>query len=88
VEWIKREINDAWEKREEIEPCYEGLPKPKLIEILKLLPKTNCRKCDFPTCMVFAAQVIDGGLGVDHCPELVDENRSKLSGYLEGFVFE
>ena len=43
LEWMKREINEAWEKRAEIEPSYESAPKPKLLEILKLLPKTNCR---------------------------------------------
>jgi len=88
VGWIIREINDAWEKRDEIEPCYEGIHKPNLMEILKLLPKTNCKKCGFPTCIVFAAQVMEGGRGVDHCPELNFGNLSKLSGYLEGFVFE
>ena len=29
IEWLKREINDAWERRDEIEPKYEVLPKPK-----------------------------------------------------------
>ena len=42
--WLKREINGVWQNRESIEPCYEGVPKPKLIEILKLLPKTNCKQ--------------------------------------------
>ena len=36
LEWLKREINEAWEKRNEIEPRYEGAPKPKVLEILKL----------------------------------------------------
>ena len=39
LEWLRREINEAWEKRGEIEPRYEGAPKPKILEILKLLPK-------------------------------------------------
>ena len=88
LKWLKTEINQVWENRAAITPCYTGKTKPKLMEILRLLPKTNCRKCGHPTCMVFAAQVMDGGRGVDHCPELNDENRTKLSGYLEGFVFE
>lgn len=29
LEWLKRKINDAWDKRDEIEPRYEGMPKPK-----------------------------------------------------------
>jgi ArsR family metal-binding transcriptional regulator len=88
LNWLKSEINQAWEDRGTITPCYTGKIKPKLIEILRLLPKTNCKKCGQPTCMVFAAQVMKGGRGAEHCPEVSDGNRSKLSGYLEGFVFE
>jgi len=36
IEWLKQEINDTWERRSEIEPRFEGAPKPKVIEILKL----------------------------------------------------
>ncbi|RLB67748.1 MAG: Fe-S cluster protein [Deltaproteobacteria bacterium] len=88
LEWLKKEINQAWENRASITPCYTGKIKPKLIEILRLLPKTNCKKCGQPTCMVFAAQVMEGGRGPEHCPELKEENRTKLSDYLAGFVFE
>lgn len=85
VEWIKREINDAWGKRDEVEPSYEGVPRPKLIEILKLLPKTNCKECGFPTCMVFATLVVEGGKDASDCPALSDENREKLNSYIEPF---
>ena len=85
VEWIIREINDAWEKRDEVEPSYEGGPRPKLIEILKLLPKTNCKECGFPTCMVFATLVVEGGKDASDCPALSDENREKLNSYIEPF---
>ncbi len=88
LEWLKNEINQAWENRASITPCYTGKTKPRLIEVLKLLPKTNCRKCGQPTCMVFASQVVEGGKGADDCPELSDENHKKLADYLDGFVFE
>ena len=88
LEWLKNEINQAWENRASITPCYTGRSKPKLLEILKLLPKTNCKKCGQTTCMAFAAQVMEGGRGAEHCPELNEGNRTKLSGYLAGFVFE
>lgn len=52
LEWLKNEINNVWENRDHIKPSYEGVSKPKIIEILKLLPKTNCRECGQPTCMV------------------------------------
>lgn len=88
VEWLKREINDAWENRATITPCYSGKIRPRMIEILRLLPKTNCRKCGQPTCMVFAVQMAEGGRSVTDCPELTDGNRAKLSDYLSGFDFE
>jgi ArsR family metal-binding transcriptional regulator len=88
LEWLKREINEAWEKRGEIKPTYEGLPKPKLLEILKLLPKTNCMECGQPTCMVFAARVAEGAKGPEQCLPLKEENRIKLEQYMSGFQLD
>ena len=88
LEWLKKEINQTWENRDAITPCYTGKTMPVLMEILKLLPKTNCTQCGQPTCMAFAAQVMEGGRGTEHCPELDEEDRRKLSAYLADFVFE
>ena len=88
VEWLKNEINTAWDGKEEITPCYHGQDRPKLIEILKLLPKTNCRKCGQPTCMVFATQAMEGGRGAENCPELAPDNKEKLAVYLAKFNFD
>lgn len=88
VAWLQREINDAWEKRDSIEPSYKGVGRPQVIEILKLLPKTNCRQCGLPTCMVFAAQAAEGGRGAEDCPPLADENLTKLSEYLAVYYSE
>ncbi len=86
--WWKDKINEAWEKRESIVPSYEGKKRPRLIDVLRLLPKTNCKKCGQPTCMVFASQVVEGKCGAEHCPELPAENREKLSLHLAGFSFD
>jgi ArsR family metal-binding transcriptional regulator len=88
LEWLKREINEAWESRDNIQPSCEGAPKPKLIEILKLLPMTNCRDCGMPTCMVFAARMAEGVKGVEDCPGLDPENRAKLEDYMRQFDFD
>ena len=88
LEWWKDKINEVWEKRKDILPCYEGKVKPKMIDVLRLLPKTNCRKCGQPTCMVFASQVVEGKYGAEHCPELSAENSGQLSLYLTGFSFD
>ena len=83
--WLKREINRAWDNRDNIEPCYTGMPRPKVLEILKLLPKTNCKKCGQPTCMVFAVQAAEGGKAAGDCPELDGEQSGRLKAYLEQF---
>ena len=88
LEWLKREINEAWDKRSEIEPSYESAPKPKILEILRLLPKTNCRECNEPTCMVFSTRVAEGVKGPEDCPSLNSEGMEKLRGYLKEFNLE
>jgi len=86
--WLQQEINATWEKHEQIRPSYEGAPKPKVIEILKLLPKTNCKKCGLPTCMVFATRVAEGIKGPEDCPEMDDANRALLGDYMSQFHFD
>jgi ArsR family metal-binding transcriptional regulator len=88
LEWMKSEINDAWKNREDIEPSYEGAPKPKLIEILKLLPKTNCKECGASTCMVFAARMAEGVKGTEDCPPMDSDNKEMLEEYMRQFDFD
>lgn len=86
--WLQGEINRAWEHRAQITPCFSGRTKPQLMQVLKHLPKTNCKQCGQPTCMVFAALVVEGGRGPEHCPELDGEQREALGRYLSEFQFE
>jgi ArsR family metal-binding transcriptional regulator len=86
IEWLKREINEAWENREEIEPVFEGQQKPKLIEILKLLPRTNCKECGLPTCMVFADRLAEGAKSSDDCPLLEGYGKKALNEYMAEFT--
>lgn len=41
-----------------------------LMEIFRLLEKSNCRQCNEPTCLVFAAAVFKGQKRLDECPRL------------------
>jgi len=88
VEWLKTEINSAWEKKDTLTPCYTSLPRPGIIEILKLLPKTNCRECSQPTCMVFATKVAEGAKGPGDCTQIGIEEKIKLSDYMKRFNLE
>ncbi len=48
------------------------------IEIFKLLPKTNCKKCGFPTCLAFAMKVAQGQAKIEQCPDVSEEVKAKL----------
>lgn len=85
LEWLKQEINTAWERRAEIVPSYQVAAPPRIFEIFKLLPHTNCRACGQATCMVFAVQVSQGTQNLTACPSLAKENREKLHKYLGRF---
>jgi ArsR family metal-binding transcriptional regulator len=88
LEWLQKEINDAWENHEKIVPKYDGKSKPHLLDIYKLLPKTNCRKCGQPTCMMFASLATEGIKGCGDCPEMTEEYAIRLKNYLSRFRFD
>jgi len=48
------------------------------IGIYKLLPKTNCGDCNFPTCMAFAMQVATKKAALDQCPHVSEEAQTAL----------
>jgi ArsR family metal-binding transcriptional regulator len=85
LEWLKKEINATWERRGEITPSFGVAAPPRVLDVLKFLPHTNCRACGQPTCMVFAVQICQGGQGLDACPSLDQENLKRLREYLEPF---
>jgi acetyl-CoA decarbonylase/synthase complex subunit gamma len=48
------------------------------VEIFKLLPKTNCKKCGFPTCLAFAMKLAQRQASLDACPDVSDEAKAVL----------
>ena len=88
LQWLMREVNDIWERRDEIVPSYEGAPKPNILQILKHLPGlSGCRRCGQPTCMVFATLLAQGAKGAGDCPELSAHKAEALQQYLDQFSF-
>ncbi len=49
------------------------------IQIFKMLPGTNCKKCGAATCLAFAMNLASGKAELDKCPDVSDESREKLS---------
>lgn len=48
------------------------------VEIFKLLPKTNCKKCGHPTCLAFAMKLAQRQASLDSCPDISEEAKQKL----------
>lgn len=49
------------------------------VEIFKLLPKTNCKKCGHPTCLAFAMKLAQRQASLDQCPDVSEEAKRILS---------
>ena len=49
------------------------------LEIFKLLPKTNCKKCGFPTCLAFAMALAQKRVKLEDCPYVSEEAKQKLA---------
>jgi acetyl-CoA decarbonylase/synthase complex subunit gamma len=48
------------------------------VQIFKLLPKTNCKKCGFPTCLAFAMKLAQGQVELEKCPDISEESKKIL----------
>jgi acetyl-CoA decarbonylase/synthase complex subunit gamma len=48
------------------------------LDIYKLLPKTNCKKCGFQTCLAFAMQLAKKAVALDQCPSVTEDVRAAL----------
>jgi acetyl-CoA decarbonylase/synthase complex subunit gamma len=48
------------------------------VEIFKLLPKTNCKKCGHPTCLAFAMKLAQRQASLDLCPDVSEEAKRVL----------
>jgi ArsR family metal-binding transcriptional regulator len=82
LRWLQQEINATWAGREKITPSFGVASRPRVLDILRLLPKTNCGECGVPTCMVFAVGLSAGAKTPEQCPALGQENLEKLQAAL------
>lgn len=49
------------------------------IQIYKLLPKTNCKECGFPTCLAFAMKLAAKQVELSACPYVSEESKAELA---------
>jgi acetyl-CoA decarbonylase/synthase complex subunit gamma len=48
------------------------------LQIFKLLPNTNCKKCGYPTCLTFAMKLAAGKETLEKCPDATPEAKAAL----------
>ena len=49
------------------------------IQIYKMLPKTNCKDCGFPTCLAFAMKLAAKQVELSDCPHVSEEATAELA---------
>ena len=52
---------------------------PSGLEIYKLLPRTNCKKCGYPTCLAFAMALASKKVDLATCPDVSEATKATLS---------
>jgi ArsR family metal-binding transcriptional regulator len=76
---IVKTINSIWKRREQIAPSFEGKKRPpNVLDIYKLLPRTNCKLCGFPSCMALATALRSDSTKSLLCPNLSEQDYKKL----------
>lgn len=83
VEELARLIAGTWARRAEIVPDHRARQRPVLMDVYKLLPRTNCRACGEASCFTFAGKLVAGQVPLQGCPQLDEPayaaQRARLS---------
>jgi ArsR family metal-binding transcriptional regulator len=91
-DYVKKLINDTWERRTSITPMYERKDEIKAKDIIDFLPRTNCRDCGLPTCFAFGMALISGQKRLEHCSALnkpeFTQDKEALARLLQSAIFE
>ena len=66
-------INATWDHRAELVAATKIRRAPRWLDILALLPQTNCKQCGEVTCMAFAAALLQGQRGLTECLPLASD---------------
>jgi ArsR family metal-binding transcriptional regulator len=71
-------------ERDTITPLYEARLTLGVLDIYRMLPRTNCGVCQLPTCMAFAARVHRREAAIADCTPIIAEiGEAKYAPFLE-----
>ena len=65
-------VNETWERRDEIEPDATTHERRQPLELYRLLPQTNCKRCGEETCFAFALKLAAGQVDPDGCTPMYE----------------
>ena len=92
LRWLKDLINETYEKQNQIEPNYSMAAELKALDIFRLLPGTNCKRCEEPSCLAFAVKLVGRNIEIIKCDPLFSEQyqekRNVLFDLLHAAGFE
>lgn len=82
-------VNRVWEDRDNITPSLKERKLPAVYDIFRLLPRTNCKECGYPTCLAFAADLRNGVTSLERCtllskPEYADNKMQIVALFNSG----
>ena len=84
MEWLRELVNGTFENRENIQPDYERGTTLRALDIFRLLPGTNCKRCGEPSCLAFAVKLAGREIEVAKCAPLFSgEYQEKQKVLLE-----
>lgn len=63
-------LNDLNCRRNRLNPNYRAWSPVPILKIYKVLPGNNCRVCDYPSCLAFAAALSRQETRPERCPGL------------------
>ena len=75
IEALIGTVNSIEARRDSIEPSYRSLGEIKALDVLRLLPRTNCGECGRRTCLAFATAIARGKARPLDCPPLLEPER-------------
>jgi ArsR family metal-binding transcriptional regulator len=82
LEGLVKLINRTWERRAALEPSYEVRRRPGMMEVYKLLPRSNCKACGEASCFVFANKLVAGHVRLQDCPVLSEPQFVEQQAHL------
>jgi len=82
LRWLKDLINETYEKLDQVEPNYSMAAELKALDIFKLLPGTNCKKCGELTCLAFAVKLVGRDIEIAKCDPLFSEKYQEKRNVL------